>query len=352
MQRWLSLLPLLLTFFVTVFQSWTVLAEDFNSGPVFRIGVRSLEELAQDDFDVLKARKTDGHYGNYVAPNEWQPALMLPLLVSAPTGSLVSVGTQRCLMTAAKIKRILKAHCYDMSHGVLMFNLLNAKLIASAKDRRDFLFLALKASSAVWKKRLSNAALGDERIQDLFDFWNYHFRVNPLNRFFTESPTRFKFGEMNYLYDDALFVRLQKMIRAGDITFDWLDVKNTAAIQALVKSMKANGETLSIIDFSNIPEWITFTPIATALNEFVSISRPETVVLQTIEEDVRWTYFAFDLTNENQQKLKTYPAGADAMAYFLMRSSTPNFEGRDYEAFKVELKKLEKDWSLYLGSEN
>lgn len=348
MQRRSSIQLILLTFFVTVFQAWTVSAGEINSGPVFRVGVRSLEELSQEDFDVLKAHKTDGRYGNYVAPNEWQPAMMLPLMVSAPEGSLVSVGTQRCLMSAAKIKNILKAHCYDMSHGVLMFNLLNAKLIATAKDRRDFVFLALKAESSVWKKRLSNSALTQERIQDLFDFWNHHFRVNPLNRLFIQRPTRLKFAEMNYLYDDALFARLQKMIHAGDISFDWLDITNKDAILALVNLLKQNGETLSIIDFSNIPEWTTFSPIAKALVEFIPISRPETVALETTEQDIWWTYFAFDLTEENQQKVKTYPADADAISYFLMRSSSPNFKGRDVDAFKAELMGIQKEWDRYL----
>jgi hypothetical protein len=354
----------LLTILIISFHTCLAVANDLLAGDTFRININTLEELTDEDLAVVKAHKFDGQYGAYVAPNELQPKEMLPLVADVPVGSLVSVGTQRCLMAGAKLSQIAKVHCYDISHGVLVFNLINAKLIAIAKNRQDFLDLANKASLQDWRERLSQLHFKDDTMQDLFEFWRYHFRSNPMNQLFARPPTSVFFDEMNYGYDDALFTRLQKMILAHDVTFDWIDLTSSNGISALVKSMRRNGEILSILDLSNVPEYTMFTPLTPALVAFAKISTPDTVILQTTENGSGlWFYSAFKMTEQNLEKLKTYDdqkqrgLGAvwdlkinpEFLHLFSVQSAGGLCRTPECQASQAECKRVDQDQRHYIG---
>ena len=151
------------------------------------IGMQSLAQLSDDQFAAFAANVGDPHYGQYVAPNELQPELMFPLVADAPPGTLVSVGTQRCFMAAVAMSKIASARCFDIDHGVLIFNLLNVDLARVARDRHDFLFMAKDAPLAEWRKRF-DPEIPQERIATLFRFWKIRFRDNPFNAFFSNPP--------------------------------------------------------------------------------------------------------------------------------------------------------------------
>lgn len=350
-----------LTFFVMLLICSTVHADPVEVGTNAKIGLKALENLSHEEFAILHEHTLDTRFGQYVAPNEMQPELMLPLTQNAKPGTLVSVGTQRCFMAAAKLTQITKIHCFDMDLGIVFFDLLNIRLLELAKDRRDFLWLTLDAPVEEWRKRFSSSPMTTEMVDDLYEFWNLRFRINPLNRFFIRTPAPMTFAEMNYLYDDLLFSRVQELARAHAFAIDWINIIRMNQVSELVDAMKSEGDSLSILDLSNVADWTGSPALAKPILTLGQVGNPNTIILQTAVENLYWIFGSFTLTNENKSHLQSdnlpkdyvLQEGTPLNELFSMKISRLQCNNRtECAKFKQELESVTRDWDEYLGKDN
>lgn len=328
----------------------------------FRIGVQVLEELTAYDYQILAQHRGDAYYGQYVAPNELQPWLMRPLIKGLPPGTLVSVGTQRCFMAAASELQFVAAHCFDYSHAVLVFNLIEARLIELAHDRSDLLFLALSAKEDEWQKRFSayGSDLTSEQIGTLFEFWQLRFRMNPLNELFTAPPERLIFSDMNYLYSDQPFHRLKTMIKNHALYFDWIDVTQPNHLKALSEFMLSHNQRINVIDTSNIIEWTGAPGLLKPLKNLSEVRATSSIVLQTVGvNNILWTYFAFDWTDQNIRQFDRMQEEVngerrDLISYlsrfFPVTSNKLDSQTNNCKKATNKLMSIVPRWEAYLGS--
>lgn len=329
----------------------------------FKIGVSRLEQLGPSDYAFLRRYFETPGYGHYVAPNEVQPNLMLPLVANLPPGTLVSVGTQRCFMAAATVTRVHSARCFDYSHGVLIFNLLNARLIEVAQDVDDYRALVVSASAREWYARFTDAGfrISPEQLGWLFQFWSLRFHRNPFYRLFKQPPTPLTFADMNYMYDQQRFARLQQLIRTGKLVFDWIDVTSAEHIAALTKDLLKRNERVSLLDLSNIVGWTGFDQVVPTLLTLAPVSLPESLVMLTdIDSGPFWTYGTFKLRDP---KLAGYVKSATTVRFTLtppnatardldIQTSRFDCRGLDCTRYHAEFLELAKAWTAFIDGKS
>lgn len=113
---------------------------------------------------------------------EFQIGKIKHMVERAPTGSYISVGSERSFRGACMAPHITHAYLIDVSPQIVRFNQINRELL-KAPNREAYLHLRWEAPYGDWKKINPTLTKGD------FKWWHNHVR---------------DFGKMNYPLPEAL----------------------------------------------------------------------------------------------------------------------------------------------------
>jgi hypothetical protein len=186
---------------------------------------------------------------------------MLGILKQAPAGAYVSTGSERSFMGAANSAGTDALWVLDRDPFVIHFARLNTLLLKHAHNREHYRYLRVSAGMEEWQRLvdpkhpdyevLSDArhfAWWEEKIRSVENFRDYVHTQAAHDMFDRELPT---FKGVNYLFEDAPFLRLQKLAREGKIYFSTVDLTNAEALDDFVAELKRLNQAIAVFDGSN-----------------------------------------------------------------------------------------------------
>ena len=149
------------------------------------------------------------------------------------------------------------------------------------------------------------------------------------------------------------------MARAGRFEFDFVDLAKANQVAELIASMKARGETLSVLDISNVADWTSLFRLAKPLQAFGAVAKPTSTIVVTKNDDRgAWSYGAFKLNENNLSALASlrFDASVDLsdgsafMRLFSAKSSRLDCDGRACGDWLAQLMSVSRGWDAYLNS--
>lgn len=256
--------------------------------------------------------------GVYLPPNEQHPAVALPIFRQSNHGTYVSVGTERSFVGAA-LSNAQALVVIDYDPEVIQFATINRALLAASTGREDYIMLRLRAGAEVWRQRAATLSPQDRvTLSDphSWDFWEKAVRNNmgawasAFDHFHTPpKKPEDAFAEVDYLFDDTLYLRLRKLAQGSRIWARVLDLRHEKEVRALCADLKAEGLKEGIIDTSNVPDaseagsgaagqyFVWFSSCADDDTLFVNTERANRTSVSY------WSYYAF-----SNKVLKTHDA--------------------------------------------
>lgn len=191
--------------------------------------------------------------GVFLPPNERHPIMLLQQLEEYIEGALISVGTERGLMTVAIAKKVTALVQVDYDPETVLYNEINRELLKISTSRLDYFNLRMSLSFESWKTRGAGTLLANESN---FEFFRDQISREGFDLFQNPNPPREPnvglkpFAGGNYLFDDRAFARVHQMAKADKIEVYQLDLKNAAAVEALIARLSKT-TAISLFDVSN-----------------------------------------------------------------------------------------------------
>jgi len=268
---------------------------------------------------------TAGQITGFYSPNEEYPQNLIPILQEAPGGAYMTVGTERGFIGASLYSGISHLVLMDIDPKAVLFNQMNIALLKMAKDRNHYLHLRLNATQNEWLEAAKKGNLDGETIELLRNVKNANFwfeTVRNSRRFerFHRAPSGMDSAEtpfhgVNYLFNDELFGRLQRLARAGKIDSVQINMSNDRNVKALLEHLRQHNISLGVLDVSNM--WF-YWKSGDAIDRFKRVSQPNSLLIMTAIEytpnDWRFKYRGFRFDN-------LYPTQTSSVDFRRLESS-------------------------------
>jgi len=203
----------------------------------------------------------------YVSPNELNPELAKPILAKSIPGVYVTVGTERAFIAGGLSPTAEQIVVLDYNPNITIYNNINIELLKASYDpklsisdmRARYLHLRFDADQAEWIETFKHAfnsegkILSAAEIQDQYQFWKKQHQSDEF-RFFHRAPGTTElapFKDANYLYDNQLFEKVQKLAIGNKIHSYVGDLGDLQSTGKFLTAMKNAGEKISVFDISN-----------------------------------------------------------------------------------------------------
>ncbi len=199
----------------------------------------------------------------FLTPNEVNPELIKPVVANAPEGAYATVGTERGFIQAALAPHITDLYFLDREPGTILYNDINTELLRATwqenlsvtENRLRYIHYRLEATAEEWKQ-ISQNLLSEQKN---FDWFTKSVRGRGFQDFNRPPKTSFlaAFRNANYLFDDQMFGKLQKMALDGKIRSLQLDlgsnggVLNKKGVQEFLALLEQRKTPLAVFDLSN-----------------------------------------------------------------------------------------------------
>lgn len=195
----------------------------------------------------------------FLKPNEVMPHRAKPILEQAPAGALVSVGSERGILTAVQSDQITHLIMVDHMPSICAYNNINFALIKlSEGDQDKYRYLRKNASFQEWialKSRAHDLTDHEKKFlssRELFNFFRsvVEKKVDAVN--FEDPPTEnFFSGDVHYLYNEKAFKRIYYLVANARVDSIFLDLGIAYDLLSLSSAMKIAKVPLSVLDISN-----------------------------------------------------------------------------------------------------
>ena len=230
--------------------NWALSVFIFLSGVV---GCRANADTSYFNSQPLLFVSTDGEF---TAPNEKYPQRLMPFWQNAPVGAYVSVGTERGFIGAANSPNATDLILIDTDSAAVAYNQINALLLRTANDRKDYLRLRLRPNLDEWTKSAARAELKPSETHYLLEqlqSWKKQVATHRKFKNFHREQRGFlaQFGAANYLYNDAAFAKIQSLAKADKIKVVRLELSHPDEVLRLTQTMEKEHINLSVLDLSN-----------------------------------------------------------------------------------------------------
>lgn len=227
--------------------------------------ISNATDICAELFDVSQLQGAMVFGDSFLPPNEVNPSAAKSLFSEIQPGVLLSVGTERVLFDyllspVGKIKRVI---AMDFEHDVLRFHSLNRillKLVAKG-DMIGYRGFRLNpsleswvrvAESALAEKRISPAEFHDFANEVSFNWWQEKVVKNSNWALFYSHPSESNsYKEVNYLYINELFNRVQELSFSGRYDIRSVNLSDRNSLISLITEIQHKNETISAIDISN-----------------------------------------------------------------------------------------------------
>lgn len=230
----------------------------------------------------------------FIAPNEFYPARSIEHLQDIQEGLLISVGTERALMTAILNKKITSILQVDYDERVVRYNQVNLQLLKLSRDREDYLHLRMRADLDEWVERAMTAG-HDIGFAKYFAWWHealsnsrfYGFHTN----WSTKSVVNVPFRGAHYLFDDDAYEYIHRFALEDRIQIRHSDIANPRDMRSLLDSIRM---PISVFDISNAWQETYAGPVAIYdLSRLVARRDPKAKFLTTTPTKTDWIYSSF-----------------------------------------------------------
>lgn len=209
----------------------------------------------------------------FIRPNETMPHRGAEILQKAPEGVYISVGTERGLMSVIQAPKVTHLLLVDRDEHVCRYNNINFALLKMSQGNREtYLHLRQKATFEEWKAAalLTPDLTENERTLVSFEGF-YNFWLKSRQTLHTQSllgltdalflkkaisfedpPTPYHFVKgVHYLYDEAAFQKVYKMVFEGRVQSILMNLKTVEDVKVVAEALKSKSLSLSAVDISN-----------------------------------------------------------------------------------------------------
>lgn len=256
-----------------------------------------------------------------IAPNEFIQKETKDLFAQIPKGVLVGVGADRLFILAGQSSNITHLLATDYDSNVVLFNTMNIGLLKLSESREHYLTLrvipegwSIQDFIHNWVNEVVSSEWIDSPTKD-FLLQNRSFWIDEvvrtkdidLQRFhgLLEDTPDYYFEEANYLFDDELFSKLQKMAREDRMEAISLDYNQPLQVRSVMQAIHAEGLKLSVLDLSNAwwKSYIKPENLEKIILYSSEIALPKSTLLLTNYNYIKdldkslFTYIGFDLQN-------------------------------------------------------
>lgn len=221
------------------------------------------------------------------------------MLEKAPSGAIVSIGSERSFFNLGMSRNEMSLHVVDLEPDIIEFAQINAKLAAQgslmgyavlrtdAQMRAGFIS---PREESVWKRLSSKLDKNGQVLGGAFNGKNLYF----------ENPTAF---------DRVASAAAKNQVHAHEA-----DIFDPAQASRIVESVTKEGKKVSVIDLSNTLDYVyrlerdpnfgsgkdkptpPHTLLRNVINSFTPVTQVGTVLVMTIynTEKHRFAYHTFD----------------------------------------------------------
>jgi hypothetical protein len=199
----------------------------------------------------------------FLAPNEVNPELIKSVVANSPEGAYATVGTERGFIQAALAPHITDLYFLDREAGTVLYNDINTELLRASwqenlsidENRLRYVHYRLEATFEEWQKT-GQKLLSEQKN---FDWFTKSVRGRAFHDFNTppKNSRLAAFRNANYLYDDRMFGKIQKMALDGKIHSLQLDLGsnegslNKKGVQEFLTLLEQRKTPLAVFDLSN-----------------------------------------------------------------------------------------------------
>ncbi len=249
----------------------------------------------------------------FIFPNEHHPEAAIPIWDQANDGIYVSVGTERGFIGAG-YTRASHLVLADSDANVVLFNRLNAALLAAAPSRQEYLRLRTSAPLTEVSRVLASSPYATStehalftapqtlplffgllrRTEEPYNFVDYHRGTDDLVALSIGG------SRVSYLFNDGNFEHLQSLARRHRIRSVQTNLANgadVALLRSLIDQLQSTDHTaLGVVDLSNA--WwhymINWQRTQSAVDTLGEISGDDTLFLFTerTNNNRDWIYSA------------------------------------------------------------
>lgn len=243
---------------------------------------------------ILKGR-------GFVSPNEHYPQEVIPILSHAPSGSYVSVGTERGFVSAGLGDAFTSLLLIDRDPRVVRFNAINAALLEASTSREDYKALRMNADMRVWRSVAKGEGISDaagSMLNDLdnYRWWQASVRSDRHFGIFHKKPWPLipgPFKGANYLHYDEQFERIKGIADMQLVSSAVVDLGDSSSRDLLCHILEESAQKISVLDLSNAWQYLpkgALEKLLLAVKPFVS---NESIFLITKAKPCGWAYMGW-----------------------------------------------------------
>lgn len=257
----------------------------------------------------------------FVAPNEEYPQDAKPIFRRAIEGAYVSVGTERGFIAAANATNISHLILVDTNPGVVQFNQINVALLKISKTREEYLKLRTHPRLSEWTRALNKArekgyisSAESEYTRNSFSKWKELMAENTkFKSFHAKINNDRRFKGTNYLYDNKLFSKVQKMAKDNKIVTSKAELGSQNDVRNLSKTLQKIDVPISVLDISNawqkqfldpgeLSNLISVLEIHTTPDSQLVLTDQMTSFQKGRKTHIPWSYSSYTFKKINQYK--------------------------------------------------
>lgn len=238
--------------------------------------------------------------GTYLVPNERYPLDAQPALVRAGPGIIAGPGSERVLFDFLMAESSTHVLALDIDPDIIKFHKLNSILcrISPPGERETYRRIRTQPETDAWAalaaKALINGKISAADLavindpQNLF-WWKEKVSLNPnWGDFYIVDTSPLKHYEgVNYLYDDAQFIRVQNLMLSGRFQAVQVDLGNAEQVGRVTAAIKKSGIPVSVLDLSNVWQdefpnnYLSERQVTSLFERFNEVASPTTLIVTT-----------------------------------------------------------------------
>lgn len=222
-----------------------------------REGMSYIDRLIPFDANLVDSYFTP----DWVGPNELNPQDLKHIFENNPiSGAYLAVGTERAFTAAALWENCEALILVDVDPNSVLYNVINQALLIISNNRQHYVNLRFEKEINEIAQALEHSLI-DKDMKELvllnWHWWIFCQEKHMGNRLFTAPlfgqlpKDSIIFKDANYLLDDKLFEKIQRLAQSDNIVIIEADINKKEELTLVKKFCNEKNVKISYIDTSN-----------------------------------------------------------------------------------------------------